>query len=233
VLATSYEEGCRIDSPEVAGWSQARRNALAEAGIDLYFRELFEFHAMQTDPHFGNYRVRAGREGRPDQLILLDFGAVREFPETFLRPYFEMVEGAFRHDPAQVARGAEALGFMREEDSPALRQAFADLCFLITEPFATPGADPVAPGTPPCIRRDLFDAEGRYDWGASDLPKRAAIAGKDLAFRFRLRPPPREVVFLDRKMGGVFIVAARLGARLRGRERLAERFASLRAGARR
>jgi hypothetical protein len=49
-----------------------------------------------------------------------------------------------------------------------------------------------------------------YDWGASDLPKRVAKKGGEMILKFKLRGPPREIVFLDRKMAGVFIFLSTL-----------------------
>jgi hypothetical protein len=42
-----------------------------------------------------------------------------------------------------------------------------------------------------------------------------------LAMSFKLRPPPREILFLDRKMGGIFIFLAVLKAKIDGRKALA------------
>jgi predicted unusual protein kinase regulating ubiquinone biosynthesis (AarF/ABC1/UbiB family) len=196
ILTTSFEEGIPVDSAEVLGLSQERRNAIGAAAMELYFIELFRLGLVQTDPHFGNYRVRLGEGGAPDRLVLLDFGAVRKFPKKFLDPYYTMVRGAFTRDQALVERGAEGLGFLRPDDSPELRRDFAALCYLFNEPF---------------------HGDGPYDWGASDLPRRVASAGAQLAFGLKLRSPPREVVFLDRKMGGVFIFLSVLGVKLDGR----------------
>lgn len=196
VIAFSYEEGFTIDSPEVLSLPQERRNALGMAFLELYLRELFDWKQMQTDPHFGNYRVRISKDpSQPDQLVLFDFGAIREFPDRFIEPYIDMVRGGYQRDAALVERGAVGLGFMAADDSPELKQAFAELCFMICEPFWKMGPD------------------GNYDFRNNDLPKRAMRKGSELAFAFRLRPPPREVVFLDRKMGGVFILLSVLGVR--------------------
>jgi hypothetical protein len=59
-----------------------------------------------------------------------------------------------------------------------------------------------------------------YDWGKSDLPKRVATMGSQLAFNFKLRSPPKESVFLDRKLGGVFIFLKVLGCKLEARSLL-------------
>ncbi|MGK5089988.1 AarF/ABC1/UbiB kinase family protein [Bdellovibrionota bacterium FG-2] len=195
VLTTSLEEGLGVDSPEVSGLSQERRNAIAEAMLDLYFKELFIFKMMQTDPHLGNYRIRLGENGAPDRVVLFDFGAVRKFPMSFLEPYYQMVVGSAHRDPKVLQEGARVLGFLVDGDPQALVDHFSELCFLIGEPFA-----------------------GNYDWGSSDLPRRVATLGAQMALQFRLRAPPREVIFLDRKMGGMFIFLSVLKVKIDARK---------------
>ena len=124
VLATSWEDGLAVDSPEVAALSQERRNGLCEAFMDLYFRELFEFKAIQSDAHFGNYRVRLGADGASDQLVLFDFGAVGKFTDEFLNSYSEMTAGIFFGDADQVKRGGKLLGFVRDSDAPEMSDKF-------------------------------------------------------------------------------------------------------------
>lgn len=204
VLATSYEPGLEIDSPEVKALSQERRNALGVAALELYLRELLVWGRMQTDPHFGNYRVRISGDGaRPDQLVLYDFGAVRKLDRKFLEPYRELIAGTFFRDRPRLIRAAIELGFLREEDSEQYKTSFAEISELFLEPFSS---------------------DGIYDWSKSDLPQRVTRKGAEMIWSAKLRPPPREVVFLDRKMGGVFILLSALGAKIRSRELLEKYF---------
>jgi predicted unusual protein kinase regulating ubiquinone biosynthesis (AarF/ABC1/UbiB family) len=214
ILTTSFEDGVAVDSPEVLGLSQERRNAIGCLALDLYFRELFQLQAVQTDPHFGNYRVRLGQNGQPDQLILFDFGAVRKLEKPFLDPYLEVVRGAHLRDRARIVQGAQKLGFLRPEDTEEQLAIFIELCYLVAEPFFTP--------TTPGVPKEFFDPDGAYQYGESDLPKRAARKGGQYAFAFKLRTPPREIIFLDRKLGGLFIFLSVLKVRLRGRDVIAK-----------
>lgn len=210
ILTTTFEEGEALDSPEVQGLSLERRNAIGRAFLELYFKEVFEFGAVQTDPHFGNYKIRLGRNGEPDRLVLLDFGAVRKFSRSFLESYRELVRGAHLRDPDRIIRGAQGVGFLREEDSEDLYKVFIELCYLITEPFCLRGM--------PGANEAFLDQNGYYHFGKSDLPKRVAKKASELLLTFRLRPPPREIVFLDRKLGGVFVFLAGLKTELRARD---------------
>ena len=188
VLAMSYEPGMSVRDPSVQELPQARRNALAQAALELFLRELFDWGMVQTDPHFGNYKVRPGPGG--DRIVLLDFGATRLFGRGFVEGYRGMLRGAMARDRGTIVEGAVAIGLMEPEFPEPVLQAFAELCEMIVEPF-----------------------RGDYDWGASDLPRRAGekIARNALTRYFRI--PPREIVFLHRRLSGVFILLAALQAR--------------------
>lgn len=198
VLATEFIEGVDLDGGEITSLPQARRDRIADALLDLYFREIFELRAVQTDPHFGNYKVRLSTDGASDRLVLLDFGAVRRFTEDFRDRYRDLTRASLSKDDAGIVTAALALGFLEAGDPPELLNSFAAFCCLVMEPFT---AD-------------------RYDWRSSDLLKRLANQLSAVIRAYRFRPPPREIFFLDRKSSGVFTALTVLGARIDGRATL-------------
>lgn len=214
VLALSYEPGVSVRDPAIRALPQARRNALARSALELFLRELFDWGMVQTDPHFGNYKLRLGkgekgdahlfREGSADvatnggkrcaspfsdRIVLLDFGATRLFGRGFVESYREILRGALTRDREATLRGSAGIGVMPAEFPAPVREAFVDVCELIVEPF-----------------------RGRYDWGASDLPQRVGEKIARNAMSRYLRIPPREIVFLHRRLAGVFFLIAALGA---------------------
>ncbi len=207
LLATSFEQGVGLDSPEVRALSLERRSRLGEAFSRLFLKELFEFRMMQTDPHFGNYKVRLQDDGE-DQLILLDWGAVRRFTPEFIAQYQTMVLGAFHGREDLVITAGLQLGLLRADDTPEMRASFVELTSMVIEPWLPP-RDPRVPAR-------LVDGQGRYKWAESDLPSRVTTMATRYALSFKMRPPPREILFLDRKIGGVFIILKILNARFEG-----------------
>lgn len=207
ILATSYEYGVSIDSPEVQQLSVERRGRLGRLFAELFLKELFELYLMQTDPHFGNYKIRIGQneDGSEDQIILLDFGAVRKFSKAFVTNYRQMLKGALIGDAELAIKGAIGVGFLTPEDPEQLQECFLKIAYAAVEPWLAPEDSR--------LNQQLFDSNHCYLWGQSDLPKRVSNLAKEYAFTFRLRPPPREVIFLDRKIAGVFIVLQKLDAR--------------------
>lgn len=209
ILTTSYEPGLTVDGPQTRSLDQARRNRLGAAALELFLREFFDWNLVQTDPHFGNYRLRPDPTGEQDRLILLDFGAVRQFPDAFRFPYYELVRAAFWGDKERLWQAAVELNFMPANAPQAALERFAEMCFLIIEPFTAADSQESA--------ASLFNAAGEYRWGASDLPQRVALAASKASLSFSFRVPPKEFIFLHRKLGGVFVFLAELDVELDAR----------------
>ena len=106
------------------------------------------------------------------------------------------------------------LKFIEHGDNPNLVQVFSEFCFESMEPF-------IAYEDPRNIRGRIAE-DGSYDWKNSDLPKRLSKKALQILQKFSWRAPPREIIFLDRKTGGVFIFMGLLGARYNGRDLLLE-----------
>lgn len=216
VLCTRFEAGVPVDSPEVAALSQERRNKLGAAVLSLLFTETYVHRLVQTDPHFGNYKIRIDHSGaEQDQLILYDFGAVRKYPKRYISPYRDMILGALDHDRERATQAAIDMGYMREDDDQRVKDLFWEMSMLAIEPFDKTYETPSLDGSK--------WEEAAFDWGQTDLISRMSVVGKSAAWALRLRPPPRESVFLDRKSVGTYMFLKKLGVRF-GPRRLLESF---------
>lgn len=208
VLVTSFEAAEHVQSERVQALDQPRRNKLALNALELFFNEFFDWGLVQTDPHFGNYKIRLNDDGE-DQMVLLDFGATREFAPRFLGAYHDVVGGAFESDADRLIQGAFDMGLLRENSPKSVKDAFAEVGFLMIEPFSE---------HPP---EELLTSQGEYCWGQSDLPWRVSKAVSRAAISRWFRIPPREIVFLHRRLGGVFVMLAVLDAEINARPMLA------------
>lgn len=202
VLTTSYESGVSVSDSSIRALPQGRRDRLGQSFVDLFLTEFFDWGLVQTDPHFGNYRVRVDASGE-DRLVLLDFGATRAFPRRFVRDYAGIVSGALQEDRQRIRAGAQAIGLIGAEFPASALDAFAAMCERIVEPF-----------DPPRAPAELRTAKGNYRFGASELPMRVSQIAARNALNLSFRLPPREIVFLHRRLGGVFIALATLSAEL-------------------
>ena len=188
ILAMDYLEGEPIETLTHA--DQATRDRLVALLIDLLFRELFEFGMVQTDPNFANFIYNA--ETR--QLGLLDFGATRIYTETVIDGYRGLLDSALRGNHEAMAECAESIGYFREGIHASQRAAVIELFSLATEPARV---------------------TDRYNFGASDLASRIRDAGMALSLQQGYwHTPPADAVFLHRKLGGLYLLAARLRANI-------------------
>jgi hypothetical protein len=183
-----FLEGEPIESLATA--PQATRDRVAGLLLELLFRELFEFGMIQTDPNFANYLYNI----RTRQLGLLDFGATRGYPVAVIEAYRGLLEAALREDHAAMSENAQAIGYFKMNIHAQQRAAVMKLFVLVTEPARI------------C---------GRFDFGASDLAIRIRDAGMAMSFdQGYWHTPPADAVFLHRKLGGLYLLAARLRARI-------------------
>lgn len=200
ILALDYMTGERIDSDTVKNLPQDRRNHLGQALLDLYLRELFCMGRVQTDAHIGNFLVAVSPDitNEPDRVVLLDFGAIREFSPEFLASYAGLVQATFNEDRGLVMQKGTELGFLKSCDPEDVHREFYEFCRLVVEPFGH--------------ERDS------YCWKNTDLPKRLAEQLNRVIQAREFRPPPREALFLDRKSTGLFCLLSKLEAKTKSRE---------------
>jgi len=190
VMAMDFVEGVPLEAMARDGVPQKQRDELGSALEHLMLRELFEFRVMQTDPNFANYLFQ------PDtgQLVLLDFGATQVLSASLVEKFRRITRAVLVKDRAEIAAQAVAIGYLAPEAPREQVEAAVDMILLVCEPL---------------------NHRGRYDFGASDLPARTRDLGFDLALkRGLLKAPPPETMFLHRKLAGMYLLVARLGARV-------------------
>ena len=192
VLAMSYESGQPIES--LADQSQDERDRVMSALLDLMLTELFELRMVQTDPNFANYQYRAST----GEVVLLDFGATRKFKAQFVKDYTSLAKAAISENRDRLAKAADKLGYSMGDEDSDYRELVLDLFMIALEPLR-------------------FD--GEYDFGNSDMPARLSKLGESITdYRDFWRAPPIEAVYFHRKVGGMFMLASRLQARVNVRE---------------
>ena len=186
VLAMSCMGGVPVESLRHA--PQAERDRVAGLLFRLFFREMFEFQLIQTDPNFANYRY----DRATGKLILLDFGATRRYRAAIVDAYRRLMASAVVGDRQGMSVAASAIGYFRADIGE--RQLVLDLFLHACEPLRHAGA---------------------YDFGNSDLPARIRDAGLALSTeRDSWHTPPADALFLHRKASGLYLLAAKLKARV-------------------
>lgn len=204
VLTMDFVQGHHVSEPCISKLSQRRRNHLAQAMLENFFLEVFEWGLMQTDPNYGNYliQLRPDRH-QPDKLVLLDFGAVRELPSDFMQALQTTILSAHLQDKEAVIKGAIALGCLRANQAESVKKSFADFCILLMEPFKRDHSD-----TP----KYALNPAGQYNWHDSKLLTRVGKVGAKAILTDGFSSPPKEFALIARKLSGVFSFISELRA---------------------
>jgi predicted unusual protein kinase regulating ubiquinone biosynthesis (AarF/ABC1/UbiB family) len=188
VLAMSHVASQPLDA--LLDAPQAQRDLAATRLIELVLHELFSFRAMQTDPNLANYR----HDPATGKIVLLDFGAVTRFDRHLPEQFRQLLNAALDRDTDAIMAAMLRIGYIGATTAPRHRDLILRMFDLAMAPLRQ--SEP-------------------FDFGASPLIEEISRMGmamgrdRDLA-----HVPPPETMFLHRKIGGIYMVAARLRARV-------------------
>jgi len=186
IFTTEFVEG--ISMEQVMELDQETRNHVARNILFLCLTELFEFRFMQTDPNWGNFMYNPTTR----QVVLLDFGASREYSQSFVDKYIKVIEGAADGDRQKVLDYSRELGFLAGYETKAMEDAHVDAVMILGE---------------------AFRCDGPFDFGQQDTTRRIHKLIPVMLSQ-RICPPPEESYSLHRKMSGAFLLCAKLGAKI-------------------
>lgn len=188
VLAMSFVESVPLEA--LADAPQAMRDRVAEALIDLVLRELFDLRRMQTDPNPANFRF----DPATGRVVLLDFGAVMEIDAGMVADFRALMHAGLSGGAGAMAAAMQRIGYVSADTAPRHRA-------MILAMFDTAMA-PLRLRTP-------------FDFGQTHLLEEVRDKGLAMgAERDLAHVPPPATLFLHRKIGGIYLIATRLRARV-------------------
>ena len=197
VLCMTFQRGVPINSPVMLSLPQVRRNKLGDASLEITIREIFEWGEMQTDPNFGNYLVLLGNGNDiPDKIVLLDFGAIRQFDQNLLKVARGLIMAGYNHSLDEMVSAMQGYSFF-DQMPDNVKPGMAKVFLLATESFSSRENNPELP-------LEVMDADGKYNWRKSQLHARVMKqAGESMASRY-FSVPPKEFMFISRKFIGAY-----------------------------
>ena len=153
-------------------------------------RELFVFGAMQTDPNLANCRY----DPKTGRIVLLDFGAVQPIAPDHAADFRALARVALDGGAEATRDAMLRIGYFGPTKAPhhqALIQSMFEIAMV-----------PLRQDTP-------------FDFGRRDLLERLRDMGLAIGNDRELaHVPPAATLFLHRKIGGMYLMAAKLRARV-------------------
>ncbi|XP_077303023.1 ubiquinone biosynthesis protein COQ8, mitochondrial [Arctopsyche grandis] len=196
VLTTELIEGLPLD--KCFDMDIKTRETIAYRVMRLCLYEMFVFKCMQTDPNWSNFFYNPSN----DKLILLDFGATREYSKSFMDSYIRIIKAASEGDSNEVLSMSRKMKFLTGYESKVMEQAHVDTVMIMAEVF-----------TPKASRK--------FDFSSQSTTRRIQKVVPTI-LSHRLCPPPEEIYSLHRKLSGVFLLCSKLKVQMDCRDMFQE-----------
>ena len=189
VVAMNYEEGVTLREWIRKTSDPKDKEAMGSKVLDLYLIEYFQNAFVQSDPNPANFLVNS-----KNQLVLLDLGAVRSFERSFVTDYVELMNCVHSMDrPASIFQ-SEKMGFLDSREKLETKNLFYEM-----------------------LRSSLcaFDENRQpFDFNDREYFKHSQNVSQDFSRLSEFTPPPSKLIFLHRKLVGIFGLLKDLGLKV-------------------
>lgn len=134
IITMDWMTGIHLSEFTNTNANQELSNKIGQALWDFYMYQIHVLKKVHADPHPGNFLVSSKNE-----LVALDFGCMKQIPNEFYIPYFELINKDVIDNKKLFAAKLFELEILRIDDSKEeieyFTQMFYDLLSLFTQPF--------------------------------------------------------------------------------------------------
>ena len=134
VITMDWMTGKHLSEFTAVNTNQEVADKIGQALWDFYMYQIHILKKVHADPHPGNFLVNDGNE-----LVALDFGCMKQIPNEFYTPYFELIDKKVINNPKLFSDKLFELEILRTDDSKEevtyFTDMFYDLLSLFTQPF--------------------------------------------------------------------------------------------------
>ncbi|XP_045784462.1 atypical kinase COQ8B, mitochondrial isoform X2 [Maniola jurtina] len=196
VITTELVEGTPIEKFFDAPYEV--KYDIAYKIMHLCLREMFVLRCMQTDPNWANFFYNSNTK----QVVLLDFGATRQYSKEFMDQYIEIIKAASEGDRETILKKSLEMKFLTGYESKIMEETHVDTVLIMGEVFTMKGS-------------------GEFDFGAQNTTRRIQAVVPTI-LTHRLCPPPEEIYSLHRKLSGVFLLCSKMKIKMNCRDMFEE-----------
>jgi len=189
VLTLEFMEGVRLGDWLKSSMTAKERTDFGEKVLNLLFYEFFEWGIVQTDPNFGNFLYRP----ESDELVLLDFGACNTYSKRLRRDMASLLIVAMTGDSVALVSRAEELSVLDPRESTDTKALFCRMMELIVSVY----------------RKEMQP----FNFASSDYLQAIRTTTMEFAGKVKYTAPAKDLIFLNRKLGGMFHLLKDLGAK--------------------
>jgi predicted unusual protein kinase regulating ubiquinone biosynthesis (AarF/ABC1/UbiB family) len=134
IITMDWMTGLHLSEFTKINTDQEKARKVGQALWDFYMYQIHVLKKVHADPHPGNFLV-----DKDDKLVALDFGCMKQIPNDFYNPYFELIDKKVINDPKIFNAKLFELEILRTDDTKQeisyFTELFYDLLSLFTKPF--------------------------------------------------------------------------------------------------
>ncbi len=186
IITMDWMNGVHLSEFTKFNTDQDKANKLGQALWDFYMYQMHVLRKVQADPHPGNFLVSAENE-----IIALDFGCMKEIPQDFYTPYFELFKFEVINDASNFRKNLRALEVLRDDDSEEELEFFTQMFHEVLEWFTKP-----------------FQEE-TFDFSDATFFNKISVLGEQYMKKSNLRNMngnrgSRHIIYMNRTFFGLF-----------------------------
>jgi predicted unusual protein kinase regulating ubiquinone biosynthesis (AarF/ABC1/UbiB family) len=134
ILTMDWMDGIPLGAFVVSDFDDTIAQSLGQSLWDFYMFQIHGLKAVHADPHPGNFLVNQNGE-----LIVIDFGCIKEIPNQFYIPYFELANVSAMQDQDLFLSKLYELEMLVDSDGndevAYFTKLFREMLQLFTAPF--------------------------------------------------------------------------------------------------
>ncbi|WP_396166362.1 ABC1 kinase family protein [Flavobacterium sp.] len=133
IITMDWMNGIHLSEFCSSNATQKQRNKVGQTLWNFYMFQIHQLKKFHADPHPGNFLVDTN-----DNLIAIDFGCMKEIPNDFYVPYFEVSTPESLKDMDYFTKKLFELEILKTTDSPKELAFFTDMFHELLSVFTLP-----------------------------------------------------------------------------------------------
>lgn len=189
VLAMEFIEGKNFTRWLETNPPRSDKENIAHLFMKLYLTELLVHGLVQTDPNPGNFLI-----DKHNTIALLDFGATKIYSIEFVTGYREVLLASYVRDHERLLKVSHEMNLIDPRETKEAVDIYLEMMDFLVEPFR---------------------ANSTFDFTDKEFFNRSKDLSWEMSKKCKFTPPPKDLIFLHRKLGGVFAFLKKLDVKIK------------------
>ena len=197
IITMDWMEGVHLSKYLEQDLRNDQKSELGQRIWDMFMFQIHQLRKVHADPHPGNILINADSD-----ICILDFGCIKELPDSFYIPYFALTEPGIIEDRERFEQILVQLEILYPHDTEAERAHYYDLFYKVLSLLLKP-----------------FQSD-TWDFSDSHFFEQISIVGEQLAkdtltAKYKANRGSKHFIYVNRTFFGLYQLMHMIGAVIR------------------